>query len=112
MNVFNLPPAFAAWALALLFSLVPPIAFAHGDDGSSGAIAGTERELPVGQVRIEQPLMRAGVDRQLGAGTDRADLGRNEYLILGRIEEVHFANVGGECFRDDGLSCFHGKIDH
>lgn len=44
MNVFNIPPAFAAWALALLFSLLPHFAFAGGGDDHSH---GPEVSVPV-----------------------------------------------------------------
>lgn len=44
MNVFNLPPAFTAWTLALLFSLLPPVAFAGGGDDHSH---GPEVSVPV-----------------------------------------------------------------
>jgi len=44
VNVFNLPPAFAAWVLALLFSLLPPVAFAGGGDDHSH---GPEVSVPV-----------------------------------------------------------------
>ena len=44
MNVFNFPPAFAAWALALLFSLLPHFAFAGGGDDHSH---GPEVSVPV-----------------------------------------------------------------
>lgn len=43
MIVFNSRPAFAAWTLAVLFSLAPPGAFAHGDEDHSH---GPEVALP------------------------------------------------------------------
>lgn len=44
MNVFNLPPAFTAWTLALLLSLLPPVAFANGGEDHSH---GPEVSVPV-----------------------------------------------------------------
>ena len=52
--------------------------------------------------------MRAGVDGELGAGADAADLGGDEDLILGRVGQIDLAHVDGERFGDDGLACFHG----
>lgn len=44
MNVFNLFPAFTAWTLALLFSLLPPVVFAGGGDDHSH---GPEVSVPI-----------------------------------------------------------------
>ena len=82
--------------------------FADRQDCPRGAVAGAEGEFPVGQVRILKPLMRAGVDCQLGAGADAAIFGGDQNLIFSRVGEIDLAHVDGECFGDNGLTGFHG----
>ena len=88
MNVFNLPPAFAAWALALLFSLLPPAAFAHG-----GEDHGDEAKAPVGlsasgpQLELKSPDVELSGVLQDGKLTVYADrYATNEPILNAKIE--------------------------
>src|SRR5438309_7675443 len=51
--------------------------------------------------------MRAGVDRQLRAGTDGAGLALHQDLIRGRRWQIDLAHFHLKRFDDDGLACFH-----
>ena len=93
-----------AHAVARLPTLDVP---AHGDHRAGRAVAGAEGELPVGQVRILEPLVRPGVDGQFGAGAHGADRGFHEDLIGGRGEKIDFANSHLERLLNDGLACAH-----
>ena len=83
---------------------------ADGDDGARRAVAGAKRKLPVGQIGIFQPLMRAGPDGQLGAGADGADLGGDEDLIGGRRRQLDLADGRLMGFGDDNLACVHETL--
>ena len=80
---------------------------ADRDDGAGGAVAGPEGELPVRQVGVLEPLMRAGVDGQFGAGTDGADLGLHQDLVGGRRRQLDLADLDAIRLDDDGLQCAH-----
>ena len=54
--------------------------------------------------------MRAGVDGQLGAGADGADLGFDENLIRGGGRQLDLADRGAERFGDDGLTYVHDGL--
>ena len=68
---------------------------------------GAEREFPVGQVGIKQPLMRPRINGQLRAGANAAEFRRDEDLILCRVGQFHLTHFGGKRFDDDGLTRFH-----
>src|SRR3989442_749218 len=80
---------------------------ADREDCPGSAVPGAEGELPVGKVRILEPLVRAGVDGELGAGADSADFGGHKDLVGGRGRQVHFADVRLVRPEDDGLECAH-----
>src|SRR5579872_5130962 len=67
-------------------------------------VTGTERELPLRQVGIFQPLVCAGVDRQLGASTDGRVFRRQKDLVRGRIGDFNFSNSRLEGLGDNSLS--------
>src|SRR5262245_61171055 len=81
---------------------------ADGDDGSRRAVSGREGEFPVGQVGVLEPLVRAGVDGQLGAGADGADLGCAKDLVVLRRRKSDLADLDLEGLTDDDLACAHG----
>lgn len=91
MNVFNIPPAFAAWALALLFSLLPHFAFAGGGDDHSH---GPEVSVPVAasatsgeQLELKSPdveLLGILSDGKLTVYADR--YATNEPILNAKIE--------------------------
>ena len=85
---------------------------ADGKHRPGSAVAGAERELPVGQVGVLQPLMRAGVDRQLGPRTDGADLGFHQNLIGRRLRQFDLANFDLERLHNNGLAYFHFSSVH
>ena len=84
---------------------------ADRDDDARGAVAGAEGELPVGQGGVLEPLVRAGVDGQLGAGADGADLGGDEDLVGGGRGQIDLADPDAERLEDDDLTRFHGTGD-
>lgn len=88
MNVFNLPPAFAAWVLAVLLSLLPSFAFAHG-----GEDHGDEAKAPVSlpasgpQLELKSPDVELSGVLQDGKLTVYADrYASNEPILGAKIE--------------------------
>jgi hypothetical protein len=68
-------------------------------------VAGAERELPVRQVRVFQPLVRAGVDGEFRPGADGGVVRREQNLIRRGVGQLHFADFDFVRFDDDGLAC-------
>jgi RND family efflux transporter MFP subunit len=88
VNAFNFPPAFAAWALALLFLLLPHFAFAHG-----GEDHGDEAKPPVSlpasgpQLELRSPDVELSGVLQDGKLTVYADrYASNEPILDAKIE--------------------------
>ena len=75
---------------------------------AGGGVAGAERELPVRQVRVFEPLVRAGVDRKFGPGAHSGILGSNEDLIRCRVGQFDLPDTGLERFGNDSLT----RADH
>ncbi len=83
---------------------------ADGRHDAGGAVAGLEGEFPVRQVRVLEPLMRAGVDGQLRAGADDAGLGADEDLVGRGVGQFDFTDGDGVRGGEDGLACVHGSL--
>lgn len=88
MNVFNFPPAFAAWAPALLFSLLPHFAFAHGgEDHGDSVPAPVSLSASGPQLEMKSPdveLSGALRDGKLTVYADR--YATNEPILNAKIE--------------------------
>src|ERR1700752_182150 len=76
-------------------------------DDAGRTVAAAERKLPVRQARVEQPLMRAGVDGEFRPGADGADMRFDQDLILRRPRQVDLAHVDCEWLDDHCLTRFH-----
>src|SRR5688572_16117740 len=79
------------------------------DHPTGRAVPGPEGELPVGHLRVFEPLVRAGVDGQLGAGADGTRLAFDQDLVWSRIRQTGVPDLDLERLDDDGLACSHGS---
>src|SRR4051812_35809455 len=77
------------------------------DDRAGGAVARPEGELPVGHVRVLEPLVAAGIDGQLGAGADRTRLGGDDELALARRGQLDLADLDLVRLDNGTLTNFH-----
>ena len=62
-------------------------------DAAGRGVAGTKRELPVGQVRVLEPLVRAGVNGEFRARADGRVFRGEEDLVRGGIGKFDLADV-------------------
>ena len=80
---------------------------AHSQHDPRGAVARAKGEFPVGQFRAEQPLVGAGVDRQLGAGADGTGRRPDQDLVRAGVGQIDLTDAHLVGFDDDRLTSFH-----
>jgi hypothetical protein len=79
----------------------------RGDDFPGGAIARSEREFPIWQVGVSEPLVCTAVDGEFRAGADSAELGADQNLTGTGFGHIHVANGNLEGLDNDGLARVH-----